>query len=76
MTQCNQIQFTFAAHNSRKVIAQFEDNRLTTDGGGLLLRQADRGSDEVRTRLDLNAKFQEDAAQNFCSGCIKAYQER
>ena len=42
MTQCNQIQFTFAAHNSRKVIAQFEDNRLTTDGGGLLLRQADR----------------------------------
>jgi hypothetical protein len=42
MTQCNQIQFSFAAHNSRKVIAQFADNRLTTDGGGLLLRQADR----------------------------------
>ena len=41
-----------------------------------LLRQADRGSDEVRARLDLNAKFQENAAQNFCSGCIKAYQER
>src|ERR1700675_5114808 len=42
MTQCNQIQFSFAAHNSRKIIAKFEDKRLTTDGGGLLLRQADR----------------------------------
>jgi hypothetical protein len=42
MTQCNQIQFSFAAHNCRKIIAKFEDKRLTTDGGGLLLRQADR----------------------------------
>lgn len=42
MTQCNQIQFSFAAHYSRKVIAEFEDNRLTSDGGSLLLRQVDR----------------------------------
>ena len=42
MTQCNQIQFSFEAHYSRKVIAAFEDNRLTSDGGSLLLRQADR----------------------------------
>jgi hypothetical protein len=42
MTQCNQIQFSFEAHYSRKVIAEFEDNRLTSDGGSLLLRQADR----------------------------------
>ncbi len=42
MTQCNQIQFCFASHYSRKVIAEFEDNRLTSDGGSLLLRQADR----------------------------------
>jgi hypothetical protein len=42
MTQCNQIQFSFEAHYSRKVIAEFEDNRLTSDGGSLLLRQADQ----------------------------------
>src|SRR5579864_1072505 len=41
MTECNQIQFSFAAHYSRKVVAQFADTRLTTDGGGLLLRQVD-----------------------------------
>jgi hypothetical protein len=38
MTQCNQIQFSFEAHYSRKVIAEFEDDRLTGDGGSLLLR--------------------------------------
>jgi Transposase DDE domain group 1 len=42
MTECNQIRFSFAAHYSRKVVAQFADTRLTTDGGGVLLRQVDR----------------------------------
>jgi hypothetical protein len=42
MTQCTQIQFSFEAHYSRKVIAEFEDHRLTSDGGSLLLREADR----------------------------------
>ena len=41
-----------------------------------LLCQADRGSDEVRTRLDLDAEFQKDAAQNLCSRCVDAHQER
>jgi hypothetical protein len=42
MTQCNQSVFPFEAHFSRQVIAQFDGNQMTTDGGALLLRAADR----------------------------------
>ena len=42
MTECTQSQFEFEAHFSRQVIARFDGSRLTTDGGALLLRQADR----------------------------------
>ena len=42
MTECSQSQFEFEAHFSRQVLARFDGSRLTTDGGGLLLRQADR----------------------------------
>ena len=42
MTQCTQTQFPFEAHFSRQVVGRFDGSRLTTDGGALLLRQADR----------------------------------
>lgn len=42
MTECNQSQFPFEAHFSRQVVGRFDGSRLTTDGGGLLLRQSDR----------------------------------
>ena len=42
MTECIQSQFEFEAHFSRQVVGRFDGSRLTTDGGGLLLRQADR----------------------------------
>ncbi len=42
MTECSQTQFPFEAHFSRHITGQFTGDRLTTDGGGLLLRQADR----------------------------------
>jgi hypothetical protein len=42
MTECNQTEFEFEAHFSRRVVGRFEGSQLTTDGGGLLLRQADR----------------------------------
>ena len=42
MTECNQTEFGFEAHFSRQVIGQFNGNLLTTEGGALLLRQADR----------------------------------
>src|SRR5260370_3197268 len=42
MTECNETLFPFEAHFSRQVVAQFEGSWLTTEGGALLLRQADR----------------------------------
>ena len=42
MTQCSETLFPFEAHFSRQVVAQFTGDCLTTEGGSLLLRQADR----------------------------------
>ena len=42
MTECTQESFEFAAHFSRRVVAEFSADRLTTDGGSPLLRQVDR----------------------------------
>lgn len=42
MTECNQEVFSFAAHFSRRVEASFTAGQVSTDGGALLLRQADR----------------------------------
>jgi hypothetical protein len=42
MTECNESLLPFEAHFSRQVVAHFTGDRLTTDGGSLLLRQADR----------------------------------
>ena len=42
MTECNQSTFGFAAHFSRQVVARFDGGTLTTDSGGLLLRETDR----------------------------------
>jgi hypothetical protein len=42
MTECNQSAFPFEAHFSRQVVAEFDGIEMTTDGGALLLREADR----------------------------------
>jgi hypothetical protein len=42
ITECDQELFEFAAHFSRQVVAQFDGARTNTEGGALLLRQADR----------------------------------
>jgi Transposase DDE domain group 1 len=42
MTECSQSAFEFEAHFSRQVVGRFEGDRLTSDGGALLLREADR----------------------------------
>jgi hypothetical protein len=41
MTECNQEVFRFAAHFSRRVEAGFTAGQVVSDGGALLLRQAD-----------------------------------
>lgn len=45
MTECNQGSFAFASHFSRRVEASFSAGQVSTDGGALLLRQADRKID-------------------------------
>jgi hypothetical protein len=52
MTECNQSTFEFAGHFSRQVVARFDGGTLTTDAGGLLLRETDR-------RLNLLPRFAE-----------------
>jgi hypothetical protein len=42
MTECNQESFSFTAHFSRRVQSEFTAGRVSSDGGALLLREADR----------------------------------
>jgi hypothetical protein len=42
MTECTQESFSFTAHFSRRVQAEFTAGRVSSDGGALLLREADR----------------------------------
>jgi hypothetical protein len=42
MTECIQSSFEFVAHFSRQVVARFDGGTITTDAGGLLLRETDR----------------------------------
>ena len=42
VTECNQQSFGFHAVGRRDVVGRFDGGRITTDGGGLLLREAER----------------------------------
>lgn len=42
MTECNQNSFGFAPHFSRKVQGDFAGGEISSDGGGLLLRETER----------------------------------
>lgn len=50
MTECTQQSFGFEGHFSREVRAQFDGGQQSSDGGALLLREADR-------RLNLLSRF-------------------
>ena len=50
MTECNQVSFSFARHFSREVKADFAGGSISSEGGALLLREADR-------RLNLLKRF-------------------
>jgi len=41
-TECIQSRFEFAGVGSRSVVARFDGGKITSDGGGLLLREVDR----------------------------------
>jgi len=42
MTECSQERFGFAEHFSRSVVAGFEGDRISSDGGALLLRETEQ----------------------------------
>jgi len=42
MTECTQSSFEFSGAWSRSVVARFDGGKITSDGGGLLLREVDR----------------------------------
>ena len=48
MTECTQTSFTFAGHSRRQVVARFDGGTITSDGGGVLLRQLEQRSGIVR----------------------------
>jgi hypothetical protein len=42
MTECTQTSFAFQGHFSREVTGRFDGGTMTSDPGGLLLRETDR----------------------------------
>ena len=47
-TQCKQESFTFHALGRREVVAQFDGGKISSDAGGLLLREAERITGIIR----------------------------
>ena len=47
-TQCTQTEFGFQALYQREVVARFDGGDITTDGGGLLLREVERRTGVIR----------------------------
>jgi hypothetical protein len=47
-TECNQKVFEFHALAQREVVARFDGGRITSDGGGLLLRETERLTGIIR----------------------------
>jgi len=47
-TQCSQKTFPFQSQTSRRIVAQFNGGRITSDAGGLLLRQVEQLTGVIR----------------------------
>jgi hypothetical protein len=52
MTECNRQPLLFSSLKSQKIVADFAGGRLTSDAGGLLLREADRKLGLIRRLAD------------------------
>ncbi|HXI11940.1 MAG TPA: transposase, partial [Thermoanaerobaculia bacterium] len=47
-TQCNGEQLNFQAIGRREVVTRFDGGQLSSDGGGLLLRETERSTGIIR----------------------------
>ena len=52
MTECNREPLLFSSLKSQKIVADFDGGHLTSDGGGLLLREADHALELTRRLSD------------------------
>ena len=48
MTQCNRNRLHFQGHGRREVVAQFDGGMITSDAGGLLLREVNEAFGVIR----------------------------
>ena len=48
MTECNKETLHFQGHARRAVVAQFDGGMITSDAGGLLLREVNQTFDVIR----------------------------
>ena len=48
-THCSPNQFSFQAFNGRSVSSSFDGGHITSDSGGLLLREIEEGQQHRRT---------------------------
>jgi hypothetical protein len=60
-TECTAEQFEFEGFGRRRVMAAFDGGAMTSDGGGLLLRHADRAIGLIE---QVAACFQDDREQD------------
>jgi hypothetical protein len=47
-TECNPKQFEFHGLGRRKIVAKFDGGQITSDGGGLLLREVEKKTGILR----------------------------
>ncbi len=52
MTECNRERLLFSSLNRQQIVSDFDGGQLTSDGGGLLLREADRVLELTRLLAD------------------------
>jgi len=69
MTECNQESFAFEAHFSRRVEAGFTGGQITSDGGALLLREAERKSTCSASRAASPTSALQTASSIRCGRC-------
>ena len=48
MTECKQYSLQFHPHGRREVVAEFDGGRITSDAGGLLLREVNETFGVIR----------------------------
>ncbi len=64
-TQCSRQKLLFEAHERREVSAAFDGGKITSDGGGLLLREVEQWFGIVRSFVDAFTDYRSEDANEF-----------